>query len=75
MLYSFEVLLPQPRRGTIVFNAPVFIRQTIEGKPELQRLRAEFRGQIVADVHGIIPEAQLHEALDVTRLFAGFAFT
>lgn len=45
-----------------------FVRQVVEGKPQLKVLRAKFRQYVMSSVSNLMNEQQLLGALDVTRV-------
>jgi len=74
MLYLQSVLHRQPTAGSILFNAPMFVRQNEAREGRLPQLRAEFRETVLEMTKPLITEDTIGDSLDVTRLFPGHAF-
>jgi hypothetical protein len=73
MLFLQTIFQPKPKQGTILYNAPVFLRQTAI-KGDLKTLRQSFRQFVEESVSDLIDVSDLGGALDLTRYFAGFTF-
>lgn len=73
MLFLQSIFQPKPKLGTILFNAPVFLRQSVS-KGELKQLRQNFRQFISDSVSDLIASEDMGGALDMSRRFVGFTF-
>jgi len=74
MLWNQSILQAQPKYGSILFDAPMYVRQNAtEGAKKLASLRADFRKMVLRATSGTTSAASVGGCLDVTQLFAGFA--
>lgn len=73
MLFLQSIFQPKPKMGTILFNAPVFQRQSVN-KGELKMLRQNFRQFVSDSVADLFDAEHIGGSLDLSRRFAGFTY-
>ena len=80
MLWNQSILQAQPKYGSILFDAPMYVRQNategakkLPDPKKLASLRADFRKMVLRVTSGTTSAASVGGSLDVTQLFAGFA--
>jgi hypothetical protein len=70
--YLQSVLHPKPTAASILFNASIGQRQSVEGA-SLRQLRQDFRVKVLEATAPMVTEETILDSLDITRLFPGHA--